>query len=239
MPVAITGSVVAPIIAKTAAGSKLAALAAGLNPFSLGGAMKLGTGLAAGGFLMGLPQAVEDNILSQGKTASGNFRTGPISSILDVLDGEGDRFSQSALQRKADKTVAGSDTAIGAAELGFRAPKPGESQSGYDTAYATWKGKTKGSRQFAEPMTQYLLSQDRARVDRQFSQDNRAMDLQQMQIQGGLDNNALAMRIAQEGNKERMFYHSQDLAAKRENDRYKTTAGLIGGLSALGAAFAL
>ena len=60
-----------------------------------------------------------------------------------------------------------------------------------------------------------------------------------MQIQGGIDNNTLAMRIAQEGNKERMFYHAQDLEAKRENDRYRTTAGLIGGLSALGAAFAL
>jgi len=231
----------AALVGKTAAGAKLAGLGAalaGLNPFSLGGAMKLGTGLAAGGFLMGLPQAVEDNIISQGKV-NGRFQTGPISSILDVLDGEGSRFSQSALQTKADKIVTGSDTAIGAAELGFRAPKPGESQSGYDTAYATWKGKTKGSRAFAEPMTQYLLSQDRARVDRQFSQDNRAMDLQQMQIQGGLDNNALAMRIAQEGNKERMFYHAQDLESKRENDRYRTTAGLIGGLSALGAAFAL
>ncbi len=47
------------------------------------------------------------------------------------------------------------------------------------------------------------------------------------------------MRIAQDANKERMFTYRQDLQSKRENDRYKTTAGLISGLSALGAAFAL
>ena len=239
MPVAITGSVVAPIIAKTAAGSKLAALAAGLNPFSLGGAAKLATGLTAGGFLMGLPQAVEDNILSQGKTASGNFRTGPISSILDVLDGEGDRFSQSALQGKADKLLSSSSLASTARQSGFRGPNAGESKDAYQAAYDIYERDEKPRRAFMDPTQQYIRSQDRARTDRQFSLDNRALDAQVMQIQGGLDNNALAMRIAQEGNKERMFYHSQDLAAKRENDRYKTTAGLIGGLSALGAAFAL
>ena len=75
--------------------------------------------------------------------------------------------------------------------------------------------------------------------DRDFSLREQNLGLQRMGIQGNIANTQLQIASTADANKERMYYHAQDLSEKRENDRYRTTAGLIGGLSALGAAFAL
>ena len=67
----------------------------------------------------------------------------------------------------------------------------------------------------------------------------RSLRTDERQIQGQLRNERLQLQLAADANKERMYYYAQDLAEKRENDRYKTTAGLIQGLGALGMAFTL
>ena len=98
----ITGSVVGG----TAAAAKLGGLTkllSVINPFTLKGALATGTALTGAGMLAGVPNAVEESILEQGKNkATGRFNTGLLAGALDLLDGEGDRFTQAGLQRKAD-----------------------------------------------------------------------------------------------------------------------------------------
>ena len=125
--------------------------------------------------------------------------------------------------------------------VGFRQPKPGESQASYDRALATYRAlpSTKGKQFMENPYQQYVMSQERLAQERLFNQDMRSLRNQEMSITGNLANQKLQLQLAGDANKERMYYHAQDLQQKRENDRYRTTAGLIQGLGALGAAFAL
>ena len=232
------------------AGGKLAQLTAtlgGMNPFTYGNLFKtaLGVGTAATGAsaVYGLPGMIERGILEDGiNTTTGEYDVNPLVQLLG-----GDRFSQEQLKGKGqarDLRILKEDPLV-RTRLGItgEAPVAGDTLEGY-------LSRTKGAAQTVErkdrlddyasnPVIQQMNTEREIAANRLFSQDNRALDLQQLQIQGGIDSNNLAMRIAQENNKERMHVYSQDLQQKRENDRYRTTAGLIGGLSALGAAFAL
>ena len=241
-----TGGKIAPKVFKeTVKGGKLAQLTAalgGMNPFTYGNLFKtaLGVGTAATGAsaIYGLPGMIERGILEDSKNAEGGYDVNPLVQLLG-----GDRFSQEKLKAKGqqrdlvalkDKQPIQTRSALTGIE-----PVAGDTLAGYmaRTKGAADKINQKDRLQdFAtDPVIQQMKTEREIAANRLFSQDNRALDLQQLQIQGGIDSNNLAMRIAQENNKERMHVYSQDLQQKRENDRYRTTAGLIGGLSALGA----
>ena len=92
----------AALAGKTAAGAKLAGLTgllSGLNPFTIGGALKpVQHYLLGGSALYGLPGMIERGILDEGKNLDGEYDVNPIVQLLG-----GDRFSQEALTAKGQK----------------------------------------------------------------------------------------------------------------------------------------
>lgn len=237
MPIPLASSLV-PYVAPAAA-TKLSLLTKAL----VGGSLV--TGIPG---LFGLPGMVEENIISQPKTSTGKFKTGIFSRTLDFLDGEGDRFSQEGLAKTksaVDFEKLKNNTLV-QERAGIVGIEPLESDKSATAFLARTKNAFDKQRRKDEsddytesPAVQDAKSRLLIEDGRRYSLDNRALDVREDAILGQISSNDLATRLSHEANKERMFTYRQDLQTKRENDRYKTTAGLIGGLSALGAAFAL
>ena len=194
-----------------------------------------------------VPGMVEDNILSQPKNASGKFQTGIVSNVLDFLDGEGDRFSQEGLARtkSAADFIELKNNPLVQTRAGIvgKAPVEGDTAAGFlartKDDFDKQRRKDAADDYTENPAVQDAKSRLLIEDGRRYSLENRALDAREDAILGQISSNDLAIRLSHDANKERMFTYRQDLETKRENDRYKTTTGLITALGALGAAFAL
>ena len=214
-----TGGKIAPKVFKeTVKGGKLAQLTSligGMNPLTYGNLFKtaLGVGTAATGAaaVYGLPGMVERGILEDGiNTTTGEYDVNPLVQLIG-----GERFSQEQLKGKGqarDLRILKEDPLV-RTRLGItgEAPVAGDTLEGYlarTKSKATKIEQKDRLQDFAtNPVIQQMKTEREIAANRLFSQDNRALDLQQLQIQGGIDSNNLAMRIAQENNKERMHVY--------------------------------
>ena len=261
MAALITGSVVGG----TAAAGKLAALTkilGGLNPFTLGGAVKLGSLGLATGAVMDAPGSVQKGILEGGVNPATdeydvNFLQRMIGGNLVTQDAL--KSKQAAIDFKA--LLKDPEVAAASALPGVRAPNKGETKASYLSAVSDpvtqAKNKALSNNLQTNPLYQKMLSDERIqrarlameserdynlRVDEQqgrFDLRRDELGLRRDQMEGNLDLGMFQLQSAQEAQKEKMYYYAQDLAQKRDNDRYRTTAGLIQGLASLGTAFAL
>ena len=203
-----------------------------------------GTAVTAIPGLMGLPRQIEKGILDNEPDADGEYNVNPLIRAIG-----GERFSQEALtakgQKRTQKDLQRNDPAVAAREqlLGDDPIKLGETRNSYLTRTSEAARRKKESNRTADFMSDpYQIQSTRIEqrdANRRHDEKMEALDIRRTGIEGDIASNNLSLRIAQDANKERMFTYRQDLQAKRENDRYKTTAGLISGLGALGAAFAL
>ena len=222
-----------------------------------------GLGIAGAGAAGLGPGSTRETIINRDKLASGDYDIGPVGAIYEGIDTllggntafDMDQSSLSGYERRGIvKDIEGSNAYseavgyLGADKAGILSSD--KSPAAYAARLGSQVRSAKAAEKFNDPTLTYLRQQtqlnrdrdynlrlDTAKKDFQLAQERLSNQL--MQIQGGIDNTALQIQTTADANKERMYYYAQDLAAKRENDRYKTTMGLVSALGSLGAAFAL
>ena len=218
-----------------------------LNPFTA--KVAAGGALLAGGNMLFGPGATREAITERDKVG-GKFDVGILGSAYEALDElgiGGGRFDMSQTGLKGYQSDARADEIRGSALYGQArglgieqfSPLDNETLTVYEGRMGPEIRKALAREKYNDPTAMEIRQRGQRAEDRDFSLREQNLGLQRMGIQGNIANTQLQIQSAADANKERMFYHAQDLSEKRENDRYKTTAGLIGGLSALGAAFAL
>ena len=218
-----------------------------LNPFTAKAAVAVGGGIAVNEFFG--PKAARQAIVGRDKVG-GQYDVGILGNAYEALDSMGigggffdmdqqglDKFSVDTNREAVKK----SDRYLQAQAYGLEGSefRPGDTVDSYAARTARGLRRAVQEDDFQSPVNQQLrLDAQTARLD-SLGLRKDSLDMQRMGIEGNLTNTRMQILQSGELEKARMFSYDQDLAAKRENDRYKTTAGLIGGLSALGAAFAL
>ena len=218
-----------------------------MNPFGLKAAAILGTGAVAN--QMFGPKATQQAILER-DLVGGEYDVGPLGGAYEAIDtllGGGTIFDmdEEKLTKTRDKgrrkDIEGSNIYSQAISYGLTGsdPLPGETVEQYTARVARPLRQAVQMDSFNNPVnTELRLARQQAQ-DRDFSLREQNLGIQRMGVQGNIANTQLQILQAGETEKARMHAYSQDLQQKRENDRYRTTAGLIQGLGALGAAFAL
>ena len=218
-----------------------------LNPFTA--KVAAGGALLAGGNMLFGPGATREAITERDKVG-GKFDVGILGSAYEALDElgiGGGRFDMSQTGLKGYQSDARAETIrdtqlFGRAQglnIADAAPREGETLTVYEGRMQPLVRRAEEEAAFRNPVNTEIRERGIRAENRDFSLQEQNLGLQRMGIQGNIANTQMQIQAAADANKERMYYYSQDLQQKRENDRYKTTAGLIGGLSALGAAFAL
>ena len=103
---------------------------------------------------------------------------------------------------------------------------------------------------FLSPINQMIRANERLERDRRFRQDQQVLDQNfQMRVdelnarisrtEGEQALQKLQLLGVQDLNREKLDVYRQQMSQKSENDRYRTTAGLISGIGALAASFAM
>ena len=197
--------------------------------------------------VMNMPYNMRKGILEAGPDSQGNFRPNIFEQAITGMDG--DSF-KSAYDQQNLKELLKDPTVRERMSLGVDAPGLGDDIASYmgstnqafqDALKSKKREETKqaGIDEFMSPMNQYLRGQQQVNLDREHNLRLREME-NAVQIAGDkLDIQRLSLANAQNQNAANMELAKYKMMQDAENDRYRTTAGLIKGLSTLGAAFAL
>lgn len=204
------------------------------------------TALAGG--IYSAPGMIERNIVSQGLDDSDKPATGVFSSLLSMLPGNAERFSEEGLKDTILDTqltkVKRSPTALRASQFeGIREPQEGETVEDYAASVGPALRRAEEDANFGSKEGQYQRGAFEAIMQQNLLQAQRESD-NRFEIRRDTLQEKIDSREGQQGLLELQLLQNKDqfnreLEYKREKDSADRRQDLIQSIQALGMAFAL